>query len=501
MKRLRTRDYLIIGIAGMVGVVFFILTSHFLYRIGFPLDDAWIHQTYARNIALRGEFSFIPGQPSAGSTSPLWTILLVPGQFLEMPGAIYYGYFLGFGCLVLIGLFGELLFRTILAPESQLVEQKKRKIPVAGLVLMTEWHLVWAACSGMETGLYTAMILLVLMLSWKGKTPAFWLGVLVGLSIWVRPDGITLLGPVGLMLIVYGGDWKDRGRKISLLLLGLLIPLAGYLLFNISLSGSFWPSTFYAKQAEYASLWRTGILTRFIQLARLPLVGIGILLLPGFLFQAWMIVQKRKWKHAALLLWWLGYTAIYAYRLPVEYQHGRYLIPAMPVYFLLGLIGTEEAFSRLNINSRMRRLVGFAGKAAAVLIIAAFLVTGAQAYATDVAIIETEMVDTAIWLRDHTSPGDLLAVHDIGAVGYFSERQIVDLAGLVTPEVIPFIRDEGALADYLDDRNVAYLVVFPDWYPSLQASKEIVFQTRGRFSVAEGGMNMTVYRWNSENSR
>jgi hypothetical protein len=49
----------------------------------------------------------------------------------------------------------------------------------------------------METGLYTAMILLVLMLSWKGKTPAFWLGVLVGLSIWVRPDGITLLGPVG----------------------------------------------------------------------------------------------------------------------------------------------------------------------------------------------------------------------------------------------------------------------------------------------------------------
>jgi asparagine N-glycosylation enzyme membrane subunit Stt3 len=57
-------------------------------------------------------------------------ILLVPGQFLEMPGAIYYGYFLGFGCLVLIGLFGE-LFSGQSCPRKPTVEQKKRKIPVA----------------------------------------------------------------------------------------------------------------------------------------------------------------------------------------------------------------------------------------------------------------------------------------------------------------------------------------------------------------------------------
>src|SRR5581483_3131331 len=46
---------------------------------GFPLDDAWIHQVYARNLGTHLEFSFFPGQPSAGSTSPLWAILLAVG--------------------------------------------------------------------------------------------------------------------------------------------------------------------------------------------------------------------------------------------------------------------------------------------------------------------------------------------------------------------------------------------------------------------------------------
>jgi hypothetical protein len=66
--------------------------------LGFPLDDAWIHQVYARNLATRGELAFFAGQPSAGSTSPLWTILLSPGYLLPVDFRAW-TLFLGIGLL------------------------------------------------------------------------------------------------------------------------------------------------------------------------------------------------------------------------------------------------------------------------------------------------------------------------------------------------------------------------------------------------------------------
>ena len=37
------------------------------------LDDSWIHQTYARNLARGYWFTYTDDRPSTGSTSPLWT--------------------------------------------------------------------------------------------------------------------------------------------------------------------------------------------------------------------------------------------------------------------------------------------------------------------------------------------------------------------------------------------------------------------------------------------
>ncbi len=54
---------------------------------------------------------------------------------------------------------------------------------------------------------------------------------------------------------------------------------------------------------------------------------------------------------------------------------------------------------------------------------------------------------TSLWVHAHTDSADLIAAHDIGALGYFGGRPILDLAGLVNPEVIPFIRDQEKLPD------------------------------------------------------
>jgi hypothetical protein len=84
-------------------------------------------------------------------------------------------------------------------------------------------------------------------------------------------------------------------------------------------------------------------------------------------------------------------------------------------------------------------------------------------------------------------------VHDIGALGFYVRNPIVDMAGLITPEVVPFLRDEARLAQYLDSNSVEYLITFTSFYPQLTSQRELVFMAGSEFSLL--GESMGVYRW------
>lgn len=479
----------IILAAVILSVSFYVLTSSRTQGIGFPLDDAWIHQTYARNLADLGEWSFIPGTPSAGSTSPLWSLLLAALNKIWTGTPFIQTYALGAIWLWLLAVFAEATFR-------RSVLSYRSPIPIAGLMVVFEWHLVWAAASGMETLLIAAIIGLVLyLLQTKWQTRYAISGLVIGIGVWVRPETLTLLGPVMLVLLLDGKPIWDRLKAFSSVLGGLLLPFIGYLWFNFQLSGHIWPNTFYAKQAEYAALRELPLITRYLRELAPPLAGIGIIMLPGFLYKCYEAVKSRDFAWIGAILWWLGINLIYAIQLPVTYQHGRYLIPAMPVYFLIGLVGSYEGLAKPEGNNRGRWIAVRVWAAALIILLAVFYGLGARSYARDVAIINTEMVAAAQWLRANTQPDDLIAVHDIGAVGYFSQRKIIDLAGLVTPEIIPIIRNEEELKRYLDQQHAAYLMTFPDWYSQLNQGLKIVYTSTGKYSPAAGGENMTIYRW------
>jgi hypothetical protein len=140
-------------------------------------------------------------------------------------------------------------------------------------------------------------------------------------------------------------------------------------------------------------------------------------------------------------------------------------------------------------------MMATAAELATGLILLVFWGRGAYAYAQDVAVIESEMVTTAHWVAANVPPDALVAAHDIGALGYFGQHDLVDLAGLISPEVIPFLRDEKRIAGYLNGRGVEYLVTFPSWYPSLTRDRVPVFSTGARYAPSMGEDNMAVYRW------
>ena len=72
-----------------------------------------------------------------------------------------------------------------------------------------------------------------------------------------------------------------------------------------------------------------------------------------------------------------------------------------------------------------------------------------------------------------------MAAHDVGALGYFAGRPLVDLAGLVAPDAIPYLGDPAAMAGYVRARGAEYLVLPEDRrLVPRQATDRIVPQPR-----------------------
>lgn len=456
--------------------------------VGFPLDDAWIHQVYARSVGTRGEFAFFAGQPSAGSTSPLWTILLSIGYALRIDFRVW-AYLLGalfIGASAIVA--GRLAAR---------VSKNPLLTVYFSLFTLFEWHLAWGAVSGMEIPLFVFLSLLLLE-RFYARERGWVLGLIAGLLTLTRPEGgaLAVLIAIGLILQMWLGKKTpfnppfSRGvGGIALYAVGFAILLAPYLAFNLAVSGAIFPNTFYAKNAEYAILIeQTPLLVRLVQTFAAPWVGAQLLLLPGFIFIIARLTKSRDWVALVPIAWILALPMLYALRLPVTYQHARYEMPIVPFTVVYGVWGTIELLGR--IRSFVVR--GVWGASIAVVLIA-FWVIGANAYAMDSAIIDCEMVQTAHWAAQNVPSEALIAAHDIGALEYFYPRPFIDLAGLVSPEVIPFIRDENRLREYLFQRRTQYVIVFPDWYATLTRDFVPVFQTGCAVTRAEGGTNMTVY--------
>jgi hypothetical protein len=485
-NKLSRRDLLVIAGVVVLIVVIYLLASQFTYGVGFPLDDSWIHQTYARNLAERGEWAFRPGIPSAGSTAPFWSAMLALGFLLHLSPYIW-TYLLGAVILFALAVTCEWAVRS-------LVDSYRPRLPWVGIFIAIEWHFAWAAMSGMETLLHGLIITFVLVLLMTNTRRYLTLGLLTGLAAWVRPDGLTLLGPAFMVILITEQDTRSRLTSIMRYLIGFGSLVVPYLLFNLALGGTPMPNTFYAKQAEYANWQQLSIFTRLGQMSLQLLVGPSLMLLPGII--GWLVksIKQKMWGSLAAFIWCVGYLGLYISRLPV-YQHGRYIMPTMPIFFLFGLLAFAE-FDEGKLFGRYHWVFQLGWRASIVMLAVAFIFLGAQSYAQDVAVIESEMVVTAKWVDVNLPSNALIAAHDIGALGYFDHHELIDLAGLVTPEVVPFIRDESRIADYLNQHNVNYLIGFPDFYPQLMKETKVVFTTNSTITTLTFGQNnMVVCLW------
>jgi hypothetical protein len=432
-----------------INAVLYLRTSG---QLGFPLDDAWIHQTYARNLGLHGQMAFSPGVPSTGSTSAGWTSLLAAGYILKFPfftWAYLWGSIFGVAAAFTAAILSHNYFGNY------------RNAAIVAVLCTLEWHLAWSAVSGMEISFFTFLTLLFLYLLHK-SSPPYWMGLVAGLAFLVRPEASILVVIYGVKLLL-----ENRRNFVTLLKNAaifagvLLVIISPWMFFNFDLIGRPFPSTISSKFMQYGYPVSAGksfdyLWNVFLYFLNGPLM----LLVPCAGYAIYRALRQKRTDLYYALAWALALVLVYAVALPAIYHHGRYLMPLIPLVAIFGMDGLTSLFEKFRLSRRMQNLV-WVGLAAMVIIL---WINGASTFALQVSLLNENHARVAHWVDEHAPKDAVIATHDIGLVGYITQRQIVDLAGLVTPEIIPIMDDQDALAKFVREQNVSYVIVFTGYY-------------------------------------
>lgn len=422
---------------------------------GFPLDDAWIHQTFARNLGQHGQFAFNLGERSSGSTSPGWTVLLAGGYALgapPLPWALIWGSLFSILAAWLAAQLSVRYFHC--TPAAFLV----------AIICMLDWRLTWAALSGMEISLFITLTMLYLLLIDRDASPV-WLGLLAGLIFTVRPKGLLLAATYFLRFLpLRRSALKPLLQAAGLFALTFMLVAGPLLAANLFLGGRLFPNTVYAKYLAWTYPWTAEKGLRYLgETLVYFVVGPQLFIAP---FAALPLVRPARGAREPVryaLLWFAALVLLYALALPVIYHHGRYLMPLIPIVTLFGVEGLRRVAEKFS----HWRMLKIAYPLAAGTLLIAFWINGAKTYALQTQLLNANHAQVAFWLRDHTPDNTVIAAHDIGLLGYYSGRPIVDLAGLITPEILPILFEPTAIADLMAERGVEYLVVFRGYYDPL----------------------------------
>jgi hypothetical protein len=403
-------------------------------------DDTFIHLQYARNLAEGQGLVFNRGERVYGCTSPLWVALVADGMSLGLDGLLT-AKALGFlAALASVGLFLQLLRRTV---ETPLV-RAAATVAWASHAWMARW-----AVSGMETALAVMLVLAGFVAFTAGHrwgARPVWTGTLWSLAALARPEAALLLMLWGVLLLVETENRFGLRRLIAGIVPAALI-YGGWLLFARLYFGTFWPQTLVAKAAggdspefHAENLWRqaqlVGATDGLLAATLVASVALGRLvrIAPQPLAQRWL-----PWAWLALL------PALYVARgVPVL---SRYLLVLLPVLAWLAWRAAEQWWLGPRPDAARARRAGLLAVALGALVVAqnlaVYVTTVVPQVRSFTPALEQSLIRWGRWFGRHARPEAAIATPDIGAVGYFSRRRVVDLGGLVTPAMVPYLARES----------------------------------------------------------
>jgi hypothetical protein len=432
--------------AGMIIAVILLLVLQ-IPLSDYIVDDAFIHLTFARNIAEGHGFSFNPDVPTYGITAPLWTLLLALLSTVFYPGQVM--------VKTLSILFGVLTIPAFRRLASNIGLPHRTAIIITIAWAVNVWLVRWTA-SGMEA----TLALLLLILAFNAQLEDRYIsGLWLGIAILCRPEAVVLI-------VIFGLDrlWNFDVVK-ALKLVGItaatLIPWHLYALITFG--------TLLPNPARVKAGFTLASLADFLYGLKRACFIIGgahfieLLIILGFI-TAFVLhklkLNSKEIRVLSLFIIWASFSVI-IYLVQGVFVTSRYLLVGLPPVIMLAFMLLE---SEGNQFRSMYRIKGRYILVSIMIIIQLFLtwrITLPHVESFKPTISSLKRI--AGILNDETLPESSVAVGDVGIIGFFGGRYLIDLEGLVTQEMIPFrvgrtLDDLVLSGRYLKMRKADYLL-------------------------------------------
>ena len=439
---------------------------HYTYLI----DDAYIHLAIAKNFAEYGVWGMTKYQFSSSSSSPFFTVIIsfliiIFGNNDLIP--LILNLFLSFFCIYFLNKYYSNYF------------QSSKKVIAASLITVFFSILYLQVLMGMEHVLQISLFIINIYYfqrwiaqDFKCKKCEFWFyGTLLFMGL-VRFESMFYF--VGLAVVF---SLLKKAEKAILVLLFGFIPIAIFCFFNYQASGYFFPysvvvkgstlnfSGDYLLQISYFLKNKVLLNTSFYKLGFFPLTMVALILFGNRKKYNFHEIIQDNFLLIAFSITIIFHTLFASLRGFFRYE--SYLMVA----FAMCLIPKITGFFNKNFINEFKKdkLIAFC------ILANLFLMVYKVAFANDFLWnggknIYEQQIQTAKFLKKYDTNAKVVA-NDIGAICYFTDIHLFDIAGLGSKEMINFNKGtmsfndvaEKTLINYTEKNKYDLAIVYEEW--------------------------------------
>lgn len=516
------RNYIYISTACVLTVIFYLTFEYFFTngQIGVPLDDTWIHFQFADNFSKGYFFEFNPGEPTAGTTSPLYVVVMGITSFMIKNffiNSIFLSAFFYFLSCIFIYKTSLIIFNYEYKITKYIFSANITPEFISFIVSMLTvftGRFAWSALSGMETTMFTFFCITGIYThinNLKANKFTVFPALLLSLATVSRPEGFLLFGLYLFDVLINFAKEKLIKKYLLKFLFSILIFLIitlPYLIFSYSISGYFFPNTFRGQGGNLNYIPNFHYLCEILFYFLTDNIITGLLcFISGIYYFLNLKKYFNEFKFLNLIFLWIIFLPIVSSVLIPNWRHHlRYLIPLIPFVNLIAMFMLMNLLDK-NYFAKMRNLILMKRGPIASLILISFVyyIVYAVALGKNTDNINNQQVKLANWVHENVGRNETIALNDIGAITFINKNRIIDMAGLVTPELLRYRsytwRDNLDSIKYLlKKNNVSYIIIYDDWF------KEFIEENKNKLTYVTsayleenticGGKEMKVYKTN-----